>query len=343
MSINPNALLADLMSAHGVRSELHDDGVLFPDHGKRGYARLFEREQGGQLDVGIEIAPGWLLLESFAGIGGDRGEALGDAFRAFAQGALHVILSAFFAGGGDGQVTREQWIIAGTPRLVTLGNVMFRGRQQVDPLAWFPQFEAALKASALPEGTHWLRLYLARQGSGAMTSEALLDNEIWPDMQQAMAHFAWPAAGDFYSIRLFLVVQGGVGLAEACTVIGRNGDPGAVEELVAMGATPRHATLLYSLVTLAFGRRLMTGLNVVFPDKFLLRTPGGRQELRLLAGEPLFREAAALAQSRRQLSRDQFAAIALQSPEVMAVNDALNNGSSEAGLMLSAPLIRLPA
>jgi Family of unknown function (DUF6348) len=72
--------------------------VVFPDHGKRGYARLFSRERTYQLDVGIEIFPGWTVLESFAGIGTDTEAALKDAFDAFLRGALHVMLAAFDSG-----------------------------------------------------------------------------------------------------------------------------------------------------------------------------------------------------------------------------------------------------
>src|SRR6266478_3258120 len=58
--MNPNDWLSGLMNAHGVRSEQHDEWIVFPDHGKRGYARLFQREHSCQLDIGIEIYPGWL-------------------------------------------------------------------------------------------------------------------------------------------------------------------------------------------------------------------------------------------------------------------------------------------
>jgi Family of unknown function (DUF6348) len=310
--MNPNDWLSGLMNAHGVRSEQHDEWIVFPDHGKRGYARLFPREHSCQLDIGIEIYPGWLVLESFAGIGADIDAALKDAFDAFARGALHVMLSAFFRATPDEQVTREQWNIARTTRQMTLGNVVFRGRTPADPVHWFPQLETALKSLALPEGTHWLRLYYAQRDSQAMIHEALLDNETWPELQEAMARFSWPLMGDFYSARLFLVIQGGVGLAEACTAICRAGGHDAIDEMVTMGATLRQATLLYSFLTLAFGRKIIERLGASTSADFLLCSRDGQQTGRALANEPLFLQATALAQSRSQLSKDQFNSIAAE-------------------------------
>jgi hypothetical protein len=69
--MTPNEWLSQIIEAHGVRWERSDDWIVFPDHGKRGQARLYPRERAYQLDTAIEIFPGWTLLESFAGIGTD--------------------------------------------------------------------------------------------------------------------------------------------------------------------------------------------------------------------------------------------------------------------------------
>jgi hypothetical protein len=339
--MTPNDWLSRIMEAHGIRCELNDGWVVFPDHSKRGQARLFQRETC-QLDIAIEIFPGWTLLESFAGIGTDTDAALKDAFYSFARGTLHVLLTAFFDLASAEQVTYEEWDIAGTSREVTLGNVFIRGTTPADTVAWIPQFEAVLKSSALPKGAHWVRLFYAQMDKQAMCYEALLDNEPWAELQEAMAHFAWPATKEYYSARLFITIQGGVGLAEACAAICSKEGPDAIAEMVSLGATPREATQLYSFVTIAFGRELIGRLGVTASGRFVLREPDGRQTEHPLASEPLFMQAAALARSRSQLSKDQFNCIALQSCEVAAVNNALNDRSRAADLALTAPVILLP-
>lgn len=340
--MKPNDWLCRIMKAHGVHSELHEEWVVFPDHDKRGYARLFPRKRLYQLDVGIEIFPGWTVLESFAGIGEDEDTALKDAFDAFMRGTLHVILTAFFGSPQDEQIHCEEWEIAETPRQVTLGNAICRGTPPADIVAQFSQLEAVLKSSLLPKGAHWVRIYYAQINNQTVSCEALLDNEPWPELQEALMHFAWPAAAEFYSIRLFLCIQGGVGLGEACTAICHKGNSDAISEMVSLGATLREATLLYSFVTLAFGRELIKQLGVTTSDRFVLQHSDGQQVKHPLVTDPLYKQAAVLAQSRNQLSKEQFGCIAMQSPEVVAVNKSLNNGARATDLTLAEPLIYLP-
>lgn len=330
------------MEAHGVRCELQDAWVVFPDHDKRGYASLFPRERLYQLDVGIEIFPGWTVVESFAGIGDDADEALKDAFDAFMRGSLHVMLTAFFGFSKDEQVACMEWEIANTLRRVTLGNAIFRGTPPAGTIDRFSQLEVLLKSSPLPKGTHWVRIYYAQIDNQALSCDALLDNEAWPELQEALTHFAWPVAADFYSIRLFLCVQGGVGLAEACAAICVKGNTDAISEMVSMGAKAKEATLLYSFVTLAFGRELIEPLGVTTSDRSILLQSDGQRTEHPLVSDPLYMQAAALAKARNQLTKEQFGCIAMQSPEVDAVNTALNNGSRAADLTLSEPLIVLP-
>jgi Family of unknown function (DUF6348) len=110
------------MEAHGIRCELRDGRVVFPDHDKRGQAHLFPRERTWQLDIAIEIFPGWTMLESFAVIGTEIDAALKGTFDAFARGTLHVLLTAFFGLASKEQVTCEEWNIAGTSAVHTIAT-----------------------------------------------------------------------------------------------------------------------------------------------------------------------------------------------------------------------------
>jgi hypothetical protein len=344
--MNPNAILADILRAHGIESVPEDDDWLaFPDRNMRGFARVFDRDQTWQLDVVLEIWPGWALVESCAGVGASADEAVKDAFDSFMRGSLHVLLAAFFpdATGQDAQIRHETWTIGGTSRSAIIGRPAFRGKVPDAPWAWLSQFETALSASSLSEGTHWIRLYYAQNANKPMSHEVLLDNETWPEMEEAMTHFSWPAQANFYSARVFLVVRGGVGIAEACDAIVRCASADAIDEMIVMGASPRRATLLYSLITLAFGRLLLDGLGAPTSDVFLLYEPDGTCTERALSSEPIYTEALTIAKARRQLGSDQFAAIAMQSSEVNAANKAMNKGVQAKDLMPFPPAILLPA
>ena len=341
--INPNAILATIFETHGVAGETQGEWVVFPETGIRACARIHDgpSETIIQLDIRMEIWPGWDLVESCAGIGEDRNAAIFNGFEAFMANTLHVLLAAFFFPDRDDLATCERWTINGTPRKVTISGATFRGNAPSgDAVAWFPEFEAALKAAPLSEGDHWIRLFYAQDGGAPMSCEALLDNQTWPEMERAMEGFAWTPAEGYYSVRLFLVVQGGVGVGQACSVISRAADEVAALEALGVGA--RRAALLYGFIVLAFGRPILESLGVAASDKFLLQGPDGERSEGLLMDEPIFVEALAVARSRNQLSREQLKAISMQSCEVDALNEALNAGHRPEDLKATPPVLFLP-
>ena len=104
-----------------------------------------------------------------------------------------------------------------------------------------------------------------------------------------------------------------------------------VRELVARGMPRSQAEKVTALVPLAFGRVLMKSLPIRFPSEAIVHDPQtGTNALVRLDDEPLFaeaRSAAEAAYSHGVMTRDQFAAVALRSPEVAAVNQALQAGA----------------
>jgi hypothetical protein len=338
-----NVELTELFRAHGVTCEEDGEWIVFPRKEMRAQARIFDPPvtETIQLDVDLEIWPGWLLVESFAGyagLGKDRAASIANAFEAFALASLPVLLSAFLLPRPLAGVDREEWLINGRPRILTLGTVLHRG-QNADP-SWFADFEKAIKTSALSEGTHWIRLYYGQLNRKPMVHKALLDNEPWPEIQRAMERFDWWTGDDFHSARLFLVVQGGVGIGQACSVISRSKN--ATEDLVALGMTEARATLLYSLITLAFGRTVLQKMGLTLADQFWLLRADGARERCALADYPIYTEALAVAQTRRQLSKEQVRTIAWQSPELRAVNEALKADSNFNNLPFVMPEVVLP-
>jgi hypothetical protein len=97
-------------------------------------------------------------------------------------------------------------------------------------------------------------------------------------------------------------------------------------------------------IPLAFGRELLGSMGVVLSDTYVRMTEaGGMGDERELAGEEVFREAVKLAPVLAQeLGKDVFTAVALQSSEMDAVNQALNAGISAEGLVASSPVIIWP-
>jgi hypothetical protein len=97
-------------------------------------------------------------------------------------------------------------------------------------------------------------------------------------------------------------------------------------------------------IPLAFGRELLASMGVVLSDTYIRMTEaGGVEDERPLAGEEMFREAVKLAAVLAQeLGQEVFSAVALQSSEMDAVNQALHAGIAPEGLVASPPVIIWP-
>jgi len=107
--------------------------------------------------------------------------------------------------------------------------------------------------------------------------------------------------------------------------------------LVRYGLTNVQARAAMRFIPLAFGREVMKGMGVSFPDTYL-RVTGDQSEERPLADEPFFYGAAALAP---QLPPDAVTTIAMQSAEMQALNAALHGGANAADLVAGPPVIEL--
>jgi hypothetical protein len=207
-------LLLDLFRAHGIDAEPGAEWLELPKHGLSANACVVrEVQQAGavsvQLDVRLEFDSGRTLIESFVGAGKSRAEAICDAMHNFAVNSFHVILAAFLNVEND-QVSEEQWFIGGKQRRVTIGTVGVRGNPPVQGehlVGWFRLFEEKLNDKQLQLGAHWIRVYYGQLQGTTTACEVLLDNDVWDEMQAEMAAIAWPVGHDFYSVRVFLVVQ----------------------------------------------------------------------------------------------------------------------------------------
>lgn len=347
-----NALLAQLFQAHDVPAAVEGEWVVFPAAGMKiagAVVRQLPTPQGVmvQLDIELCLDPVRVLLESCAGIGQSFEAALADGVGNFTVNALHVLLAAFF-GRVDDQVTREEWTIDGRPRTVTIGPAVTRGRPLEGPASpdWFEQLARELQASRLSDGPHWVRFYHARSQGATQACEVLLDNEEWPEAQAAMAALDWPAVQEFTSVRAFLVIQGGLDLAPAvgtcCRM--RSADDGAIlRELAAGGMGRRDAGRAVALVPLAFGRVLLGTLGVRSAATAVLRSVRTGEDTPFrLEDDPIYVQARQLAETayaRGAMEREEFAAVALRSAEVDAVNQALQAGSRPEDLQGSPPVL----
>jgi len=277
------AFLRDFFVAHGFAATITQDQVHvenYPYTLSGAVVRNLENPVGRtvQLDIYFHIGPGQLLVESFAGLGETTEKALESALRNVVTQLSHVLLVAFFD-YSDPDTEQETWQINGQTRTISIGHigVMGLGGNISSPIdenrPWPQEYIDLIRKSDLPPGTHWIRLYYAQQERKPAVFELLLDNEPWQELLPAVTRLPFPPRQEFYSIRLFLVVQGGIGVADALSVICRSdGDDEALfNALVAAGAIPSEAEKYLTLIPLAFGRVLLKALPITLSPRAMLK------------------------------------------------------------------------
>ena len=342
------SFLDEALRAHGVDATREGDVLVLARSGVRVSAAIvseqsFATHASVQLDVRVAIGPGRTLVESCAGIGNAIPAAIKNAKRSFVANALHVLLGAFGNVSGD-QVTVEEWESGGNSFRAVVGNMTGRGEppEGGPPTAWFAQVKAAVRNASLLPRTHWLRVYVARTAGPDHVTEVLLDNEPWPDLAARIAAFPWPETSGFYSVRTFLVLDGGFDTSRAVAVMHRlaeRPDEEVVRTLVSLGADPLHAEKLVDFLPIAFGRQVLGRLGVHASDEGVLVTGGAERTFRLM-DDPVFADASTLAAEayvRGSMNPEIFKSLVMRGAELRAVNQALHGGSDAKNLLLSPP------
>jgi hypothetical protein len=340
--------LHEALGAHGVEATREDDTLLLTGTDMRLSAAIvseqtFPTHATVQLDARFQIGPGRTIVESCAGVGRDVPDAVENAKRSFTANALHVLLAAF-ANVAHDQVTEEPWESGRHRFRAVLGSVTGRGQPPAggSPTGWLADVRQVVRAASLPLRTHWLRVYCARSAGTDHVTEALLDNEPWPELAARLAAFAWPPTDGFYSVRIFLVLDGGFDTSRAVAAIHRladRPDEEIVRALVSQGADPALAEKLVDFVPIAFGRPVLERLGVRPSEEGVLLSGDGERRFRLM-DDPVFADAIALARgayARGTMPTDVFRAVAMRGAELRAVNEALASGAKAQDLKLSSP------
>lgn len=200
--------LVDMYESHGASACRVENWVAVEDAIllTRGSSHEFSRPRDSivlRVDF-VTLYQGRLIVEAFAGVGKNHGEALEDACRSFQDCTFHALLGKPPCPHTDTDV----WTINGWPRRVTLGLMRYRGsfpRDQWEAL--FNGIQSFIENADIERGLHWIRLFYSRAPHAETTVEALLDNESNEQLEAGLGGLPWPEAGAFYSVRLFMVIQ----------------------------------------------------------------------------------------------------------------------------------------
>src|SRR5262249_42039491 len=100
--------------------------------------------------------------------------------------------------------------VGGKASRVTLGNIGVRGRPPVqgdELLVCLKRFLEKLQEKQFRPGANWVRLFYAQTESKTLALEVLLNNSPWTEMLSDVVVIDWPSGEEFYSVRVFLVIE----------------------------------------------------------------------------------------------------------------------------------------
>jgi len=212
-----NTSLQEMFSSHDVPSTIEEGWLVFSNAPIRVNGAFFKLEDSGssttvQLDVRVWLQDEQrLICESFGGIGTTEEHAKRCALDGFVASTFHVLVAAF-CGWQGGQVTCAEWTVGGRPMIAKVGGITWRWIEPEVPtedaaVAWYSQLEQEIKQADIGPGTHWIRLFYSQFGNETQECEVLLDNRAWQPVQMRMRTAPWLVREEWYSARLFLILQ----------------------------------------------------------------------------------------------------------------------------------------
>jgi Family of unknown function (DUF6348) len=215
MPFDPTHALLETLRQHGVWGEPTPRGIIAPDHEVLFSCEIFPREKPAgmcvvQLDVRAETKAlsNGPLIESCAGWAEDEEQAGKHAFSKFLQASLHVLMASLLNRSlGDDQVDWETWKGPQRSWDVCLGPLTFHGTppDSIECGELLDVIRDDLSHQITP-GIHWVRIYFSRMSS-PFISEALLDNQEWPELRRIISSWNWPEGE--YSARMFFMMLPG--------------------------------------------------------------------------------------------------------------------------------------
>lgn len=352
-----NNFLADIFRVHNIDCKISDNLIIFPKQRMTACTRLFKRSSSTpqiiQLDVRLEIGLGREIIESVAGMGMDLNIAVADAWKNFLDNSFHTLLAAFFTNEFDDQVSRYKWEIDGHKYDVVISRIGIRGNHTESlPCTWLEEFKTLIKKQELTNETHWIRLYYAQSENEPISTEIILDNNLWKAVVPSVNSLSFPTSKDFFSLRIFMVLRDVLDVSHAAAVLGwMAGEEEEVieNELIKTGLSISDAEKAEQLIPLAFGRAYLKKITTAeFSNEAIIKDEQ-ENEFRIdLESETFYSEAYLLANKIIEegcINPQIFQNIFIQSAELDAYNNALSEGVEPNELneaKFGAPVIYLP-
>jgi|GEM_PF-2359737 len=218
LDININEQLIELLEQFDMKLDKIEDYYfvdgLFPGVA----AQAFEMERFDdsvvvQVDIHL-LLPEQSFVESFVGHAETVEEAVAQAFEQFEVNVLHPLIMAFWdkAKRIENGVGTDIWEINGHRWQAVISNYGYQGDEPLDEViddsdVMFIEVEKAIKALPLDKDIYAIRSVYTNVGDGRKVSEALINNEEFPELEEAISKLPWKITESYYTVRNFVLVM----------------------------------------------------------------------------------------------------------------------------------------
>ena len=164
-----------------------------------------------QLDVHI-LLPNQNIIESFIGHASSIEEAIAEALEQFEVNIVHVFISAFWENAKkiENGVGLEQWEINGYRWQAVVGNYGYKGNLPIEEIVLDEMFETIkdeIHSLPLEQDIYAIRSVYTNVGDGRKVTEALLNNEEFPSLENKISRLPWKNVDEYYSVRNLILVM----------------------------------------------------------------------------------------------------------------------------------------
>jgi len=218
LNIDTNGQLLKILEQFDMRLEQYQD-YLFVDGLYPGIAaQAFEMERVEesvvvQLDIHI-LLPKQHFVESFVALSSSIEKAVAETFEQFKVNLLHTLIMAFWGSAKhiENGVGTDIWNINGHRWQVVISNYGYQGEIPMDDVIddtyrMYDEIEKAIKSLPLEKDIYAFRTVYTNIGDGRTVTEALINNEPFLKLEEAVSQLPWRYLGIYYSVRNFVLVM----------------------------------------------------------------------------------------------------------------------------------------
>lgn len=218
LDLDANGQLVALLELYGMKVEKIEDYFfvdgLFPGI----VAHAFEMENFGdsvvvQLDITM-LFPNNHFVESFVAQATTVEDAIANTFEQFETNALHPFIMAFWTNAKkvENGVGTDVWEINGERWEGVISNYTYRGQEDFETVipdidTMFDVIKESIEAYPLTEDIYAVRTVYTNGSDGKKVVEALINNEEFPELQEAVSSLAWNEFEQFYSVRNLVLLM----------------------------------------------------------------------------------------------------------------------------------------